>query len=88
MTGLDPRGTSPGMARGSRLGAAGRLSSVGLELGLTVVGALLLGGWLDGRLGTEPWLALLGVTLGFAVGFRSLFRTLAMHQAELEKEND
>ncbi|MEO1228635.1 MAG: AtpZ/AtpI family protein [Myxococcota bacterium] len=76
------------MAGGSKLGAAGRLSSVGLELGLSVVGALLIGSWLDERLGTEPWLALTGVGLGFVAGFRSLLRTLARHQAELEKGHE
>jgi hypothetical protein len=38
------------------------------------VGLGMLGGrWADARLGTEPWLFLLGAVLGIAVGFYSFF---------------
>lgn len=74
--------------RGGSLGHSGRLSSVGLELALTVVGSLLLGWWLDGQLGTEPWLAMVGVFFGFGVAFLNLFRTLQRHEAARERNGD
>lgn len=52
------------------------LVGVGLELVVSVVLLLLAGRWLDGRLGSEPWLMLLGAALGMAVGFYQLFRRL------------
>ena len=45
----------------------------------TLIGAiLLLGGlgyFLDGRLGTGPWLAVAGLLLGIVVGFYELIKT-------------
>ena len=45
----------------------------------TLIGAiLLLGGigyFLDGRLGTRPWLAVTGLLLGIVVGFYELIKT-------------
>jgi ATP synthase protein I len=49
-------------------------SSAGLELGLSVVVCVLLGMWLDGKLGTEPWLMLACLALGLTSGFRSVLR--------------
>jgi ATP synthase protein I len=55
----------------------------GLELmsvGFTLVVATLLGylggNWLDGRLGTKPWLGVVGLLLGAAGGFVQLFRVV------------
>lgn len=52
------------------------------QIGLELAGAVLLGFfggyWLDGRLGTLPWLTLAGAAAGIAGGFllvaRELFR--------------
>jgi F0F1-type ATP synthase assembly protein I len=51
-----------------------RFSTVGLELGLAVIIGLLVGQWLDARLGTEPWLLLLFLLFGMVAGFRSVYR--------------
>ena len=59
-------------------------SSVGLELGLSVVLGVLIGRWLDGRLGTEPWLMLVFLVLGLVAGFRGVMR--AVHRAERAAE--
>ena len=32
--------------------------------------------WLDGRWGTRPWLAVIGVVLGIAAGFYNFFRVV------------
>ncbi len=38
------------------------------EFTLLLVLALALGSWLDGRLGTDPWLFLLGIVAGATAG--------------------
>ena len=53
-----------------------RLSTVGLELGFSVILGLFIGQYLDGLLGTEPWLLLVFLLLGAAAGFRRLYRLL------------
>lgn len=52
-------------------------SSVGLELGVAVVVALLFGMWLDRRLGTQPWLMLVFLGFGLVAGFRNVLRAVA-----------
>ncbi len=51
-------------------------SSVGLELGVSVLLGLLGGMWLDSKAGTEPWLMLLGLVLGLIAGFRGVLRAV------------
>ncbi len=53
----------------------GRWASAGLEFGLAVTLFFLGGRWLDGNLGTDPWLALTGALLGVAAGMYVLIRT-------------
>lgn len=53
-----------------------KMSSVGIELALSVVIGLLVGRWLDGQLGTSPWLMIVLLCLGFAAGLRSIVRTM------------
>jgi F0F1-type ATP synthase assembly protein I len=52
------------------------MSSVGLEMGVAVILGLLAGMWADKKLGTEPWLLLLGTMLGLAAGVRGIFRAV------------
>jgi F0F1-type ATP synthase assembly protein I len=55
-------------------GQATNLATVGFEFG-GVVALFFLGGlFLDGKLGTEPWLAAAGALLGVAVGMVLLIR--------------
>lgn len=63
-----------------------RLSTVGLELGLSVLIGLFIGQYLDEWLGTEPWLLLLFLILGMAAGFRSIFRLLRDLNAQKDNE--
>jgi F0F1-type ATP synthase assembly protein I len=51
-------------------------SSVGLELGISVLIGLLGGLWADGRWGTAPWLMLAGLALGLVAGFRAVLRAV------------
>ncbi len=51
-------------------------SSVGLELGVSVLIGLLGGMWLDGQLGSEPWAMLCGLVIGLIAGFRGVIRAV------------
>ncbi len=51
-------------------------SSVGLELGISVIIGLLFGYWLDRKIGTEPWMMLLFLVLGFVAGLRGVIRAV------------
>ena len=53
-----------------------KLSSLGLEMGAAVVIGLLVGTWLDGRFGTNPWLTLLFLAFGFAAAAKAVIRAL------------
>jgi ATP synthase protein I len=66
--GLGPEG-------GKLLKTTARLASVGIELSISTVIGALGGRWLDSKLGTEPWLMIVGLVIGVAAGFRSLIRT-------------
>ncbi|MDP6729262.1 MAG: AtpZ/AtpI family protein [SAR324 cluster bacterium] len=61
-------------------------SSMGMELGLSVVVGFLIGSWLDGWLGTEPWLLLIFGAAGIIAGYRSIFRLLKKVQSEQEEK--
>ena len=52
-------------------------SAAGLELGISVGIGALFGGWLDGKLGTAPWLLIVFLILGVIAGFRGVLRAVA-----------
>lgn len=64
----------------------GRYTGFGLTWALSVLLFLMLGYWLDGHLGTLPWLTILGAFVGAAGGFLSLYRGLTAAAAEDERE--
>ena len=66
----------------------GSLSTIGLELGLSIVLGYLGGRWLDGERGTEPWLKWIGLALGLAAGARSLYRVVRRAQRMMEEEDE
>jgi ATP synthase protein I len=47
--------------------------SIGIEFALSVLVGLGAGYWLDKKLGTAPWLMLVGMCFGFTAGLRSMF---------------
>lgn len=53
------------------------LMTVGTGLVACLVTGYFLGSYLDRRLGTSPWLVVVGVLLGTAAGFVGLFRTVS-----------
>lgn len=56
------------------MAAYGIYGAAGLQLAASVVGFLLLGNWLDGKLGLSPWLAVAGLIVGFVGGLVNLVR--------------
>ena len=85
-TPLDPTGEPPRdpaspidpAARSSRRLYEGlSASSAGLELGIAVMLGALFGHWLDGKLGTAPWMLLVFLIIGLVAGFRGVLRAVA-----------
>ena len=66
--------------------AAGRISAVGIELAAAVILCLLIGYWADGKLGTSPYLAIAGILLGSAIGFRAIYAAAKQMQRQTEEE--
>jgi ATP synthase protein I len=61
-------------------------------MGLSVVVAILLGLggglWLDGRLGTRPWLTVAGLVVGVAAGLKNLFVMSARIERAMKEDSD
>ena len=51
----------------------GPYMSLGTMFGAAVLVFTGAGYWVDGRLGTSPWLAVTGLLLGVALGFYNFF---------------
>jgi F0F1-type ATP synthase assembly protein I len=51
-----------------------RYAGAGMQFALTFLAFGACGWWLDGRLGTAPWLMIAGILLGAAGAFYSLVR--------------
>lgn len=47
-------------------------SSIGISMVIAIFGSLFLGVWLDGKLGTAPYLTLLLLLMGIVAGFRNM----------------
>ncbi len=60
------------------------VSQVGLTLVISTVIGLTGGYYLDRWLGTSPWLILIGLGLGVAAGFVSLFRSVKSAERKLD----
>jgi F0F1-type ATP synthase assembly protein I len=64
------------------------LSTIGLELALSIALGYFGGRWLDGKFGTGPWLQWIGLALGLAAGGRSLYRVVRRAQRMMEEEDE
>ena len=53
-----------------------RYAGLGVQLAVTILGGVLLGQWLDRRLGTEALFTILGAFIGFGATMYSLIRSL------------
>lgn len=75
---------------GERIASTKALSSnvgtVGIEFVLSLVVGFFGGHWLDGRLGTGPYLTILGVCFGLAAGGRAIWRAAQHMRRDAERE--
>lgn len=68
--------------------AFGIYGAVGFQLAISVVAGLLVGQWADGKLGTAPWLTLLGLIIGSVAGFYNLIRIMNWKQRRQNGEKE
>jgi ATP synthase protein I len=57
-------------------------SSIGLQLAFSIFIGLGIGWWLDGVVGTFPWLTLIFMVMGVAAGFLNYYRFAKRQQKE------
>ncbi len=60
--------------RGAESPSPLQLVGLGFELAAPLLAGLFGGRWLDGRLGTRPWLVLAGAVAGAAAGMWNFYR--------------
>lgn len=60
-------------------------AGVGIQFAASIVLFLYLGQWLDRKLGTAPWLLIIGVFAGGGLGFWSMYRKLMAAQERDER---
>ena len=65
-----------------------KYSALGLEMALSVVIGMGIGYYLDRWLGTEPWLLIVWIGLGFAAGVRSLYRAAVRSGKDVERDEE
>ena len=75
---------NPGGSGGRKGGGQdpAQLAGIGLQFGFVLVVFLFAGKWLDDRLGTEPWLLMAGVFVGFALSVLWMYRRLVVRDKE------
>jgi ATP synthase protein I len=74
-------------ARGeSKEGPPSAMMGVGLQFVVTVLVCLFAGQWIDGKLGTYPWLMIAGMMVGGGVGFWSLMRVAKAENERAERK--
>ncbi len=71
---------------GGGLRTAGMLLAIPTLLIVSPLVGFFLGGWLDRLLHTSPWLALVGLVLGFVAGARETYRIYRRYLAEEEQQ--
>ena len=59
-------------------------AGVGLQFAVSILVFLYLGQWLDRKLGTAPWLLIIGMFLGAGASFYSMYRKLMAANAREE----
>ena len=65
----------------------GAYGTVGLDFAVAVAICLYGGWWLDKKLGTNPWLMIVGLVLGVVVGFNVLYKAAKRLKEETERED-
>lgn len=75
---------APQLDPAARTNAMGQAFKIAIELVVGVLFGGLVGWFLDGYLGTRPWLLVLFLVLGFAAGLTNVVRTARRMQAAAE----
>jgi len=74
---LPAHGGSRGSARSGEGGPTpASFAGAGLQFVISILLFLYIGKWLDGKLGTAPWLLMAGVFVGAGAGFYSFYRRI------------
>lgn len=84
--GVRRRAADPAARSAKRAYNALNASSVGLEMGLSVIIGLLVGYYMDRWLGTQPWLMLLWLVFGLVAGFRGVIRAVGRAERAANEE--
>lgn len=64
----------------------GSYGTIGIELVLSIIFGFAIGRWLDGKLGTDPWMTFIWTGFGIAAAVRALVRVTREMKAEAERE--
>ncbi len=59
----------------------GQLSTIGMSFVFALILGFGAGYWLDGVLGTKPWLTFIGFFFGLAAGVLNVYRVLQLSNA-------
>jgi ATP synthase protein I len=78
---VGPDGSFPPRTKGDGGASGGDVAGVGLQFAASIILFLFVGQWLDRKLGTAPWMLIVGVFGGAAAGFYSMYRKLMAIQA-------
>lgn len=68
--------------------AVGQHMGYGLTWALSTLLFLLIGLWADGKLGTRPFLTILGAFIGGAAGFYSMYRHMVVDPRERGRSDE
>ena len=67
---------------------AGSTGAVGLEISLAIGIGYFGGRYLDGKLGSAPWLAWIGFAAGVGAGIKALIRVARDYQKSLQNDQN
>jgi F0F1-type ATP synthase assembly protein I len=62
----------------------GQLSTIGMSFVFALVIGFGAGYWLDGVLGTKPWLSFIGFFFGLAAGVLNVYRVMQIAQQPID----
>ncbi len=76
-----PPGAGPVRTGDGKGPSGGEFAGLGLQFVIALLAFLYAGQWLDRRIGTTPWLSIIGMFLGAGLAFYSMYRKLMAAQA-------
>ncbi|MDQ2666791.1 MAG: AtpZ/AtpI family protein [Gemmatimonadota bacterium] len=91
MTGTpkDPRPSAEASRRASENGPSGaEFAGIGLQFAISILAGVYSGQWLDKKLGSAPWLLIIGVFLGAGLSFYSMYSKLMAAQRREDAAKD